>query len=154
MRLGAIMKQRAEWTDHIERRFAGEARPYPGEVAARRAPVAKPFKLTPYEPRESAVLASIMQALAFYPKVAWHARMNSGSYTVGEGAERRYIRFGFPGCPDILGMMTDARLLAIEVKRLSGRTTEAQDAFLETVRANGGVAFVARSVDDLREYLA
>jgi VRR-NUC domain len=147
MRLGVIMKQRAEWTDHIERRFAGEG-------AAKAAPVGKPFKLTPYAPRESAVLASVLQALAFYPKVAWYERMNSGAYTVGEGADKRYIRFGFPGCPDILGMLKSGTLLAIEVKRDLGRVSDQQEAFLHMVNANGGCGFVCRSVSDLREYLA
>jgi hypothetical protein len=144
-----VTQHREAWTEHIERRFKGEA-----EAKA------KPFKLQPVEPRESAVLASILQALAFYPKVAWWERVNNGAYTVGEGSERRYIRFGFTGCSDIIGQMKPRRegdagaFLAIEVKRPSGATTEAQDAFLEMVRTHGGVAFVARSVDDLREYLA
>jgi VRR-NUC domain len=141
------MKQRAEWTDHIQRRFAGEQ-------AARSAPLAKPFKLTPYEPRESAVLASVLQALRFYPKVGWAYRFNTGSYRVGEGDAERYIAFGFTGCPDIMGQMKDGRFLAIEVKRPSGRVRKEQAAFLETVRSHGGIGFICRAVDELREYLA
>lgn len=138
---------RNDWTEHIERRFAGES-------PTKAAPAGKPFKLRPYEPRESAVLSSILQALNFYPKVAFAHRINSGAYTVGEGAGRRFIRFGFPGCSDILGMMTDGRLLAIEVKRPSGKATEAQAAFLQQVSSHGGVAFVAHGVSELKEYLA
>ena len=117
------------------------------------------LKLTRPEPAERDVLSSILAALAFFPCVAWFQRMNSGAYTVGEGAARRFVRFGFEGCPDIIGMLKPARagepgrFLSIEVKRPSGRTTEAQAAFLERVRGLGGIAFVARSVSDLREHL-
>jgi hypothetical protein len=141
------VKHRLDWTEHINRRFAGETPVKPA------APAGKPFKLTPYEPREAAVLSSILQALAFYPKVAWYERINSGAYTVGEGASKRYVRFGFEGCSDIIGQLKDGRFLAIEVKRAAGTLSKAQSAFLERVRGNGGIAFVARSISDLKEKL-
>lgn len=118
-----------------------------------RPPLPAKLKLTRPEPPESAVLSSILEALNFYPRVLWFRRMNSGAYSVGEGSERRYVRFGFEGCPDIIGQMTSGVFLAIEVKRPSGRTTDAQEAFLAMVRGVGGIAFVARSVSDLREHL-
>lgn len=105
------------------------------------------------EPKEASVLASVLQALNFYPSVVFAHRFNSGAYAVGEGKARRFIRFGFPGCPDILGMLRGGRLLAIEVKTTSGRVSEAQAAFLEAVSAHGGLSFVARSVDDLKQHL-
>ena len=49
--------------------------------------------------------------------------------------------------------MTDGRLLAIEVKSPSGRATEAQAAFLALVATHGGVAVLARSLDDLTPFL-
>lgn len=115
-------------------------------------PPPKKLKLSS-EPKESAILASVLQALNFYPNVIWHSRINSGAYTVGEGTARRFIRFGFPGCPDILGMMRGGRMLCIEVKSPTGKLTDDQDRFLGLVIANGGLAFVARSVSDLQQHL-
>lgn len=112
------------------------------------------FKLRPWEPNEADVLASILQALPYYRNVSWFSRMNSGAYVVGEGKDKRFIRYGFEGCPDILGMMKGGRMLCIEVKKPSGRLREAQAAFISKVSSQGGVAFVARSVDDLRTFLS
>ena len=117
-----------------------------------RKPPPKKLKLSS-DPKEAAILASVLQALNFYPSVIFAHRFNSGAYAVGEGKARRFIRFGFQGCPDILGMLRGGRLLAIEVKTTSGRVSEAQAAFLEAVSAHGGLSFVARSVEDLQQHL-
>jgi hypothetical protein len=60
------------------------------------------------------------------------------------------VRYGFPGCADILGQMADGRFLAIEVKAARGQATEAQVAFLLQVRRAGGVAILARSIEDVQ----
>jgi len=115
--------------------------------AAEPIPPAK-LRLTKYEPKEALILASILDALGFCREVAWAERMNSGAYVIGEGIDRRYVRYGFPGCPDILGQMADGRLLAIEAKRPSGILTPAQAAVLDRISSAGGVAGVCRSVDE------
>jgi hypothetical protein len=43
--------------------------------------------------------------------------------------------------------------LAVETKALAGRLSPEQKAFLERVQQLGGVAIVARSVDDLEREL-
>lgn len=53
-----------------------------------------------------------------------------------------------PGIADILGCYK-GRFLAIEVKRNGKEPTELQQAFLDAVKEAGGIAFVARSVDDV-----
>lgn len=120
-------------------------------------PVKPPAKLrlTRPEPAEAEVLSSILAALNFYPRVAWFVRANAaaGKLLYPDGTTSQFMRFGFPGCSDIIGQMVDGRFLAIETKRPSGRTTDAQAAFLETVRTHGGLAFVCRGIDDLREHL-
>ena len=111
------------------------------------------------EPKEAAVLASVLQALNFYPSVSWFRRMNSGAYVLGEHKQRRFIRFGFEGCSDIIGQMKPRRKglpgawLAIEVKSATGKVSDHQERFLDMVNAAGGVGFVARSVDDLKQHL-
>jgi hypothetical protein len=66
----------------------------------------------------------------------------SGAARVGG----RFVRFGWPGCPDVLGQLIDDRLLGVEVKAAKGRTSPEQQAFLERIRTAGGVGFIARSL--------
>jgi hypothetical protein len=117
--------------------------------------VTKPLRLKRPEPKESDVLSAVLTALAMHPRVAWAHRFNTaaGKLVRASGASQ-WMRFGFPGCPDVLGQLRDGRALAVEVKRPSGKETPAQRAFLDCVKANGGVAVTARSVDDLLEALA
>ncbi|WP_431777277.1 VRR-NUC domain-containing protein [Ottowia caeni] len=97
---------------------------------------------------EAAALVEVLKALRTHPAVAWAERMNTGAAKVGN----RFIRFGWPGCPDVLGQLTDGRLLGVEVKAKTGRLHPEQALFLERIRVAGGVAFVARDCCDvLRE---
>jgi hypothetical protein len=67
----------------------------------------------------------------------------------------RFVRFGWKGCSDLLGMMRDGRLLAVECKAPGGKMRAEQAEFLSLVRRFGGVAFVARDCRDvLRELSA
>lgn len=52
------------------------------------------------------------------------------------------------GVSDIIGCW-QGRMLAIEIKRHGGQVTAEQQRFLDRVRIEGGIAFVARSVDDV-----
>ncbi len=97
---------------------------------------------------ESAALVEVLKALRAHPAVVWCERMNSGAARVGN----RFIRFGFAGCPDVLGQLTDGRFLGVEVKSPTGKLRPEQSLFLERVRGAGGVAFMARDLRDvLRE---
>jgi Holliday junction resolvase len=57
-----------------------------------------------------------------------------------------------PGCPDILGIWK-GKMLGIEVKGGRGYLTEIQQQFIDRINTEGGVAFVARSVDDVETHL-
>lgn len=57
------------------------------------------------------------------------------------------------GVADILGILRGGKFLAIEVKSLRGRITEEQTAFLSSINAEGGIAFVARSIDEVAKQL-
>ena len=97
---------------------------------------------------EAAALLEVLKALNTHPAVAWCERMNSGAARMGG----RFVRFGFKGCPDVLGQLKDGRLLACEVKSKTGRLRPEHTIFLERIRGAGGVAFVARDLRDvLRE---
>ena len=97
---------------------------------------------------EAGALKEVMQALGAHPAVAWCERMNSGAARIGN----RFVRFGWKGCPDVLGQLKDGRLLGVEVKAAKGKLRPEQAVFLERIRTAGGVAFVARDCRDvLRE---
>lgn len=99
--------------------------------------------------REAAALVEVLKALRTHPAVAWVERMNSGAARMG----KRFVRFGWPGCPDVLGQLKDGRLLGVEVKAPKGRLRPEQVLFLERIRAAGGVAFMARDLRDVRREL-
>jgi hypothetical protein len=94
---------------------------------------------------EAGALAEVLKAFRTHPGVAWVERQNTGAFK----QEGRYIRFGWRGCSDLLGQLKDGRLLAVEVKAPKGRIRPEQTAFLERVRGNGGMAFVARNCMDV-----
>lgn len=97
---------------------------------------------------EAAALVEVLKALRAHPLVSWAERQNSGAANVGG----RFIRFGWPGCSDVLGQLRDGRFLAVECKSPTGRLRPEQAVFLERIRGAGGVAFVARDCSDvLRE---
>lgn len=107
-----------------------------------------PTKRTNDRP-EAAALCEVLKALQAHPAVVWCERMNSGAARVGG----RFIRFGFIGCPDVLGMLRDGRLLGVEVKAPKGKLRPEQAVFLERIRAGGGVSFVARDLRDVHREL-
>lgn len=94
---------------------------------------------------EADVLKAVLATLEMHPKVAWVARMNSGAFQI----EGRFIKAGFKGCSDILGMLKGGRMLAVECKSSKGKESADQAAFGERVAQDGGLYFVARSVDDV-----
>lgn len=97
------------------------------------------------ETPEAGALREVLQALATHDAVAWCERMNSGAVRIG----KRFVRFGWKGCPDVLGQLKDGRLLGVEVKAAKGKLRPEQAIFIERIRGAGGVAFVARNCRDV-----
>ena len=98
---------------------------------------------------EAAALVEVLKALRHHPAIAWAERQNTGAAQVGG----RFVRFGWRGCSDVIGMLKDGRLLAVEVKAPSGKLRAEQAEFLSLVRRFGGVAFMARSCRDVLDEL-
>ena len=98
---------------------------------------------------EAAALSEVLMALRAHPAVVWCERMNSGAAKVGN----RFIRFGFKGCPDVLGQLRDGRLLGVEVKAPKGKLRPEQAIFLERINTSGGIGFVARNCRDVHQAL-
>ena len=57
-----------------------------------------------------------------------------------------------PGIPDIVGIW-QGKLLGIEVKTAKGVVSDKQALKLREINRHGGLAFVARSIDDVVEAL-
>lgn len=60
--------------------------------------------------------------------------------------------FSKAGTPDVLACV-NGRFVAIEVKQPGGRVSPLQKAHLKLIRQAGGVAFVAYSLEETKEYL-
>lgn len=129
------------------------------EIAKLRAKMDAPRRATSpakprSEPSEAEILKAIMQLLHKHPKVAKVWRQNSGTFVKQYGDRTHYIRANTAkGMSDIMGILKDGRTLAIEVKSRTGIVAAHQHEFLNSISAAGGVAFVARSVDDVLERL-
>ncbi len=103
-----------------------------------------PTKRTNDRP-EAAALVEVLRALRASPAVAWVERQNSGAAKVGN----RFIRFGWPGCPDVIGQLRDGRFLGCEVKGPTGRASTEQTLFLAQINQAGGLGFIARNCRDV-----
>jgi len=85
--------------------------------------------------KESAINRKIQRLLA-----------DKGAYVVKTIATNR------AGVPDILACL-DGKFIAIEGKTATGVVSRLQEAHLRQIKAAGGVAVVAKSVDEVRDLL-
>ena len=76
----------------------------------------------------------------------FHWRNNTG--------RRNHIQFGYPGSPDIIGILPDGRFLGIEVKTRTGKQSPAQVIFQQNVEKSNGLYILARSIDDVKNGVA
>ena len=84
-------------------------------------------------------------------------RINTGCFTIGEGANRRFIKTADAGTCDFEGYDNHGRFLAIECKRpVGGKLSPAQAERIADINKKGGVAFVAHSgaeaLEKLKQY--
>lgn len=106
---------------------------------------------------EADVQRAVVQLLKRHPAIAWVQRMNSRVVDVVDKKSKTGMRpmfMTFKGCPDVWAMLKGSgRLVVIECKSSTGRLTDEQAAFLSLVNQFGGLAFVARSADDVLKHL-
>ncbi len=101
-------------------------------------------------PTETDTVRAILEWLALRRVFAWRNN-TTGVYDPTRKCFRKFT--GMKGVSDILGVLPGGRLLAIEAKKKGGYPTPEQRAFIEAVNDAGGLAFVARSVDDVETRL-
>lgn len=109
---------------------------------------------------EGQILRSILDYLAV--RKVWAMRMNTGSIVSTYKGKTRMMKFGRPGCADILAMprtvvgeigALDPRPVWIEVKAPKGVQSDLQKDFQAEVEAEGHRYIVARSIDDVAAVL-
>jgi hypothetical protein len=87
----------------------------------------------------------------------WHVRLNSRTVMMpGAGGRMRPVYFGSPGMADILAapiLRTSPLMLWIEVKAPKGKQSEDQKLFERSVTEVGQFYLLARSSDDVFEWL-
>jgi hypothetical protein len=100
--------------------------------------------------KETHLVQQVIQYLNFKGHFAW--RNNTGATRAGKHGER-FIRYGYPGSSDVLGIEKGTgRLIAIECKATT-KTTDLQDEFLNQIRKRGGIAVVAYDLKDVETIL-
>lgn len=102
---------------------------------------------------EGRVLAACLDYLHARKIFAWRNNSGAVKYQNAEG-RGRFLRFGYVGSSDIIGVLPDGRFLAVECKAEKGRVSEAQRFFLSEVTKLGGVSVVAKSIEDVAAVLA
>lgn len=112
---------------------------------------------------EAAIQQSVRLALGSHPAVRMF-RNNSGAYK--DPRSGRVIRYGLAtGSADLIGwqsvLITQdmvgqrfARFVSVEVKAPNGRLTPEQETWRAAVLKAGGIAVVARSVEDVQFLVA
>ena len=112
---------------------------------------------------ETKLMRLIMVALTQADCIVWRNE-TAGAYVgrvihkdamVVTLANAQMMTFGLcVGSSDIIGIhKPTARFLAVEVKTANGRATKEQINFIEQVRAAGGIAGLARSVQEALDLL-
>ena len=101
---------------------------------------------------ESAVIQQVKQVIKVTGlKIQ---RINTGCFTIGEGANRRFIKTADAGTCDFEGYDNHGRFLAVECKRpVGGKLSPAQEARINDINRKGGVAFVAHSGEEALKQL-
>jgi len=84
---------------------------------------------------EKQIKKTILEFLKWKKIFVWNVFQTLGSYR---------------GCSDVLGVLPDGKILAIEVKTPSGVLSQEQENFLTNIKNNNGIAFVARSIEDVK----
>jgi penicillin-binding protein-related factor A (putative recombinase) len=94
---------------------------------------------------ESAIQKQIINYLKNRPDIFFF-RNNVG--------RKKNMYFGYKGSGDLLGIMRPSgRFISIEVKQEKGECSEEQIQFMAMINSMGGIAFIAKSVDDVVEKL-
>ena len=98
--------------------------------------------------REMDLTRSVVEWLRTMGFVALRQNVGQSRYTAKDGTDR-FVKFGFAGLSDVLGILPGGRFLAVETKVGRNTATGSQASFLAEVEAIGGIGILAYSLDDV-----
>ena len=102
------------------------------------------------QPKETLLVSACLVWLRMQGCKVW--KNNVGGMAIHQiGRRSRFVRFGEPGLPDIIGIAKNGRFVGIECKRKPNKLTEHQIRFLDSARSMGAWAIYVYSVDELEE---
>lgn len=95
---------------------------------------------------------NLVNQVIAYLKLKGHYvwRQNTGSMY---SKDNRFVRFGFKGVSDIIGIASDGRMIAVECKVGYNKPTQFQKDFLEEIQSRGGYAILCYKLEDVENYL-
>jgi len=98
---------------------------------------------------------NILEASFFYPNDVSLWKMNVGAAVYeGKNGKKRFVRFGFKGLSDILGIhKIKGKLIAIECKIWPNTLEPAQEDFRELVISSSGIYVLAYELEDWKQVL-
>jgi hypothetical protein len=102
---------------------------------------------------EGEIVKAILEWLAIWNIFAWRNNTGAVATPASPNSPSRFVRYGLKGSADIIGILNDGRFLAIECKTAKGRPTVEQRSFLDEIEYRGGVAILARSIEDVEHAL-
>ena len=85
----------------------------------------------------------------------FHWRNNTGAMKAEHKSKKRFVRFGYPGSPDIFAMCPTvdpaygAEMYGIELKDIDGEQSNEQKQFENDFVRAGGIYILARSLEDV-----
>ena len=107
-------------------------------------------KLKPPKVKESDIQSQIIDYLIWRGIFVW--RNYTGPIVRGGGARKVFFTPNPAiGAPDIMGVLDNGQMLAIEVKTSKGKLSPEQVQFLENLRQRGALVIVARSLGDVED---
>jgi RecB family endonuclease NucS len=100
---------------------------------------------------KNATEQQIQKAIIDYLKLKKYVVFKHRNVGIFKKETQQYIplAFGEKGITDIIACDTRGRFWGIEVKRKGGRVSPEQTDFIARIRKNGGIAFIAYSIDDV-----
>jgi hypothetical protein len=101
---------------------------------------------------EGEVVKACLEYLALRGIYAYRQNTGAAEYQDKKG-KKRFVRYGKLGASDIVGLLPGGRFIAVECKAPGGRLSDHQIKYLEDIERMGGLAVIARSVEDLEKIL-
>ena len=101
--------------------------------------------------KEKEIENNILEYLANLPNSKFWKNQSTAIWDPSKRVFRKsYNKYHINGVSDILGVIK-SKFVCIEVKSKTGRLSSNQKMFLDEINKLGGIAFVARSIDDCEE---